>query len=446
MSQNFADNAEAIRALELMETGENIFLTGEAGTGKSTLLKHFRDTTKRKVVVLASTGVAAVNVDGQTLHSFCGFQPNITIGKVRVSRLKKKRELVKNTKTIIIDEISMIRADLLDCVDKYLRLNGPHRELPFGGIQLILVGDPYQLPPVDKNFLDAGALFQEYASPHFFDAKSFASGRFTCIELTKIYRQSDPVFLKILNDIRNNTIAAEDLGLLNERACSEGIDEQDFGIYITTRNARANEVNDHFLGQIDEPVKTYRAKMWGIIKDSHLLSNQVLRLKMGARVMLLNNDPKGRWVNGTVGTVVGFEPAKTEEEFKDGQVPFQQLENMEGVLVELGSREIVTVHPFIKENFEYFYNKNLGMLDTKTLGTFTQYPLRLAWAVTIHKSQGCTFDKIFVDLADGTFAHGQLYVALSRCRTLDGLTLRQSVRMEDIILDERVIEFMKQVR
>lgn len=448
-------NPEMASAYKLMEiTRENIFLTGEAGTGKSTLLRYFKDTTHKNTVVLAPTGVAAINAGGQTIHSFCGFGPDITIGKVKkVSTWGGKKQLLKKLSVIIIDEISMVRADLLDCVDKFLRLNGPTPGLPYGGVQMIFVGDLHQLPPVEKDFTDGG-LFQEYKSPYFFDSHSFITGEFKLAELKTVYRQKDQVFLEILNAVRNNVASSEHLEILNKRSTEDGgkFTFEQFAVYLTPTNARANQVNEFFLKQISAPEKVFRGFAAGRLEGKTPPAEDLLKLKVGAQIMMLNNDTQKRWVNGTMGKVTGFiKPSEDEgyqlEELEEDNFAYEPgaMQNADRDLlieVELETGETVSVGRHTWEMYNFYLDKKSEKIESKSVGNFTQYPLKPAWALTIHKSQGKSFDKVYVDLAGGTFAHGQLYVALSRCRTLEGLHLKRPVRTSDILLDNRVVEFL----
>ena len=449
---DFSQNPESAEALRLMdETHQNIFLTGEAGTGKSTLLQYFRTRTEKNVVVLAPTGVAAVNVGGQTIHSFCGFGPDITLQKVK--KLKpgsSKFELLQKLNTIIIDEISMVRADLLDCLDKFLRLNGPAGNMPFGGLQMIFIGDLYQLPPVDKDFVEGGGLIKKYNSPYFFDALSFKLAKFIFYQLKKVYRQKDQVFLEILNAIRNNAASSEHLTILNQRSQTAGVkfSFEKFAVYLATTNAKAKQVNDFFLSRLPTEEKVFEGRAEGKFEDRALPNDLVLRLKAGAQIMMLNNDSRKRWVNGTMGKVVDIIKDNDNSNYNnntkiDSDNDDESSTSADAIVVELENGEREYVYPHTWEMFQFTLDKQSQKIDSKTVGTFTQYPLKLAWALTIHKAQGKTFDKVCVDLAAGTFAHGQLYVALSRCRTLEGLVLRRAVVPADIILDQRVVDFLQ---
>jgi energy-coupling factor transporter ATP-binding protein EcfA2 len=452
---NFSDNSEAQKALNIIQnTSENLFLTGEAGTGKSTLLQCFRKTTEKNIVVLAPTGVAALNVEGQTIHSFCAFGPDITLQKVKkLNPSSGKYKLLQKLNTVIIDEISMVRADLLDCVDKFFRLNGPLPNLPFGGLQMIFIGDLYQLPPVDKDFGAGGALIKEYASPYFFDSRSFKTAKFNYIELKTIYRQKERLFLEVLNAVRNNLATPGHLKILNGRCSNEegGFAFEKFSIYLTPTNKRASWVNNYFLEQIESKTLIYTGIAHGSFLDRELPTDLNLQIKIGAQIMMLNNDQRKRWVNGTMGKIVRIEKSESEAPSNLSNMSYLSYQSDDvdeepqpnTIVVELETGETVYVEPYTWEMFKFELNKYTQTVDSKTVGTYTQYPFKLAWAVTIHKAQGKTFDKVFIDLASGTFAHGQLYVALSRCRTLAGLTLKRPIYPQDIILDKRIADFLQ---
>lgn len=446
-------NPEALAALEIMETsGKNLFLTGEAGTGKSTLLNYFRKTTQKNVVVLAPTGVAALNVEGQTIHSFCGFYIDITASKVKkLMPGTPKFKLLQKLNTIIIDEISMVRADLLDCVDKFLRLNGPAKGEPFGGIQMVFIGDLYQLPPVEKDFGIGDGLIKEYNSPYFFDSRAFKGAKFENINLKTIYRQKDQAFKDVLNAVRNNAASQEHLMILNQRAnnTNQKFTFEKFAIYLTPHNAQARKVNNFFLDKLSGQLQTYKGIARGTFEDKELPTDLDLQIKVGAQVMMLNNDVRKRWVNGTMGKIIGIKTKVSRVEEGDDTDPFVQDDNQEVIndviIIELETGETVYVDPHTWEMLKFVLDTQNQSIDSQTTGTYTQYPFKLAWAVTIHKAQGKTFDKVYVDLSTGTFAHGQLYVALSRCRTLEGLYLKRPIAQSDIILDSRVVEFMQNV-
>lgn len=430
MKNNLDFNAEFARAFDLLEnTRTHIFITGKAGTGKSTLLEYFRDHTTKNVVVLAPTGVAAVNVKGQTIHSFFRFKPDITPDSVGTIRLRKEtRELYKNLDAIIIDEVSMVRADLLDCVDSFLRRYGPYSRRPFGGVQMIFIGDLYQLPPVVPR-TEEGIFKSVYESPYFFSSNIFQEIDVAFIDLSKIYRQVDSEFVALLNAIRHNRIDQACLQRLNERCLPDFIPPEDkFFVCLTTTNALADRINAHQLDRIDGEDFGFQAQVDGKFENRSLPTKEVLLLKTGAQVMLLNNDPNGQWVNGSIGKVVSVA---------------EDLAETDIVRVELESGYVVDVGPFTWEMFRFYFNEDTRQLESESVGSFMQYPLKLAWAVTIHKSQGKTFSRVVLDIGQGAFAHGQTYVALSRCTSLEGIVLLRPIQKRDIIVDQKIVTFME---
>lgn len=425
---DFQMTPEHEAALKIMhDPAQSCFITGKAGTGKSTLLKYFLENTHRNVAVLAPTGVAALNVGGQTIHSFFRFQADITGEKARkaAQRMIKNgdEDLYRILDAIVIDEISMVRADLLDCVDEFLRAVRKKKNLPFGGVKLIFVGDLYQLPPVvvrqEKEALEA-----LYEGPYFFNAQVMKNLDFDIIELEKIFRQSETDFIEVLNAIRNNRIETHHLDVLNARVMDPHtqLSGEDFAICITTTNKRASEINQARLMQLNSKSRNYQSIVSGNFEKSSFPTDDVLELKVGAQVMFVNNDSEGRWVNGTLGVV-------------------KKVESDE-VMVTLEDQEVVKVTPHTWTLHRYQFDPQKRVLQSDNVGDFTQIPLRLAWAVTIHKSQGKSFDRVFVDLFGRIFATGQLYVALSRCRTLGGLYLSRPLQSHDVLVDYRVVKFL----
>ncbi|MBI2436436.1 MAG: AAA family ATPase [Candidatus Magasanikbacteria bacterium] len=434
-------NSDFQKALDLMNnTNKNLFITGRAGTGKSTLLTYFREHTKKKIVVLAPTGVAAVNIAGQTIHSFFKFKPDITLQKV--SKVTKddatKNSIYKRLDAIVIDEISMVRADLLDCVDKFMRLNGKDKTLPFGGTQMIFIGDLYQLPPVLTS-QDKSAFAKYYASPYFFSAHIFSpqkkllsdTGEFNMefIELEKIYRQKDDVFIGVLNAIRNNSITEVDIARVNARLNpSYESKPENFEIYLTTTNQMASGINEKELAKLRTKLWTFRGQITGKFDQKILPTDELLNVKVGSQIMLLNNDKQGRWINGTIGKIESIE--------KD--------EGVHIVWVELPDGTVEAVTQYTWDMYAFRYNSARGHIESKTVGSFTQFPFKLAWAVTIHKAQGKTFERVILDIGNGTFAPGQLYVALSRCTSLEGLTLKRKISKRNVWMDWNVVKFVTQ--
>ncbi|MFP4472626.1 MAG: ATP-dependent RecD-like DNA helicase [Candidatus Omnitrophota bacterium] len=429
-NETFDFNTEFAEAYSLMENSRrHIFVTGQAGTGKSTLLGYFRDHTTKNVVVLAPTGVAAVNVKGQTIHSFFHFRPDITPDSVRKIYLRKEaRKLFANLETIIIDEISMVRADLLDCIDLFLRMHGPDGRKPFGGVQMIFIGDLFQLPPVVTRREEE--IFRDhYESPYFFSARVMRELDLACIDLSRIYRQADDEFIALLQSVRTNTMQAEDLALLNER-CAPGFapDDEEFYIYLTTTNALADKMNARRLASVPGEPFLFQATREGAFEGRALPTQEHLKLKTGAQVMLLNNDPAGQWVNGSIGRITSVA---------------EDLAETDIIRVELEDGREVEVGPFRWDMYKFYYDEVTKEVESESVGAFIQYPLKLAWAVTVHKSQGKTFQRVVLDVGRGAFAHGQTYVALSRCTHLNGLILRRPLNLRDIIVDPRIGKFMR---
>jgi len=421
--QKLSFSDEAKKALHLMQkTQKNIFLTGKAGTGKSTLLEHFRNKTKKKCAIIAPTGVAAINVQGETIHAFFGLKPGFEIDEAPLAARKcSNKRLFQRLETIVIDEISMVRADLLDAIDIYLRLVR-EEDIPFGGVQMVFIGDLYQLPPVVGRD-DKEVFFSRYETPFFFGSKVFQDPNFDMeyIELEKIYRQNDEEFIDILNAIRNKTPNPEHLRILNQRVDKQFDPKKEKYIYLMTTNADANKVNLSELDKLPETPLSFFAETSGEVERNHFVTDQELILKEGAQVMFVNNDSIRRWVNGTIGTIVEI------NEFDE-----ELTVDIEG--------EEVTVGRHTWDISKYIYKKS--KLEREQIGTITQFPIKLAWAITIHKSQGKTFDRVIVDLGRGSFAHGQTYVALSRCRTLEGTVLKRPIRPQDIRLDYKVQQFI----
>jgi ATP-dependent DNA helicase PIF1 len=426
MSKKITITKEFKEAYKTMnETDDLIFLTGRAGTGKSTLLSYFRKQTKKKHVVLAPTGVAALNVKGQTIHSFFGFHPAITPDLVRRA-FPHAIPLFKSLDTIIIDEISMVRADLLDCIDKALRLNRGRPREPFGGVQMIFIGDLYQLPPVVTKE-DSYRFESEYSSPYFFSAYVMQDFQPNIIELQTVHRQKEISFVKLLDALRTDRVSPQDLQTWNTRhdPYFDPRDEPGF-IHLTTTNKMAKARNDYELKQLPGRTVTLKARSVGKLPDRKMPSESTLSVKQGARIMFTTNDPDRRWVNGTLGTITRIQKKGLSKH------PILEIELEDGTQVDVGQ------HTW--EMFEYAHDGE--SIEESVIGSYTQYPITLAWAVTIHKGQGKTFDRVLVDIGWGAFAHGQLYVALSRCTTFEGLVLLKPFKTKDVILDHAVVEFM----
>ncbi len=413
--------------LDLLEKSSiNAFITGKAGTGKSTLLKLFRKTTKKNVVVLAPTGIAALNVRGQTIHSFFGFAPKI-LNPDEIHR-KKYTRIYENLDMIIIDEISMVRADILDSIDIFLRKNRMINE-PFGGVQMIFFGDLFQLPPVVAGDFERQYFNERYDSQYFFSADIITNGwEWEMIELNHVYRQDERRFINLLDAIRMRAMDYDDLEEINQRH-TETDEANDFFITLCSRNQTANLINTQQLEKNTNPIKTFNAFVTGSFQSKLYPTEYQLKLKLGAQVMFIKNDPDKKFVNGTIGKII---------ELGEELVKVIYLNDK-------GEEIQVTVKQLEWEIIRYEYDQD-SKIKTKVLGVFKQFPLKLAWAITIHKSQGKTFDRIIVDLGKGAFEHGQTYVALSRCRSLQGIILKNPIRPQDILVDQRITEFYETKR
>ena len=431
------DNKEFQDALRLITyTRQSVFLTGKAGTGKSTFLKYICAHTKKKHVVLAPTGIAAINAGGVTLHSFFKLpfrpilpdDPDLSLSHGRIFDFfkypKEKREIITETELIIIDEISMVRADIIDCVDRILRVYTGNMRLPFGGKQLLFVGDVFQLEPVvsadQKEIL---SLF--YSNPFFFSAHVFKEINLVPIELRKVYRQTDPLFVRVLDRIRGGSVQSQDLETLNSR-CFPSFEPKDEEMYITlaTRRDQVDYINEKKLAELPGEEFVSVGKIEGDFPVSSLPTQQNLSIKEQAQVLFIDNDHDRRWVNGTIGVVSGID--------EKGNV-FVLLENGTEYLVE----------PTLWRNYRYKYNEKEKKIEEEVVGTFEQLPLRLAWAITVHKSQGLTFNRVVVDLTGGVFAGGQTYVALSRCVSLEGLVLRSRISPRDVFIRKEIAAFSR---
>ncbi len=429
------NNLELQNALQIIQfTHRSLFLTGKAGTGKSTFLRYIAATTKKKHVILAPTGIAAINAGGATLHSFFKlpfhpFLPNdsrYTVRNLRKS-LKynsEKIKLIRELELIIIDEISMVRSDIIDFIDKILRVYSQNMREPFGGKQLLLVGDVFQLEPVLKE--EERVLLQPfYPSKFFFDAHVFKEMRVLSIELNHVYRQSDPTFINILDKIRVSQASSDDLDLINKRVGKDiEQDSDNLSITLSTRRDTVDFINDKHLKELPGYSTTLFGMIDGEFPENSLPTPIELEIKTGAQVLFIKNDREKRWVNGTLGTIIGI---------GDNQDGMLYIRTEQGVDVD--------VEQEIWENIKYSFNKKEQKIEEDVVGTFRQFPIRLAWAITIHKSQGLTFNQVKIDFTGGVFAAGQAYVALSRCTTLDGISLEEPIKRDDIFVRPEIVRF-----
>ncbi len=426
-----------------------VFLTGKAGTGKTTFLRFIKENTTKNTVIVAPTGVAAINAGGTTMHSFFNlpFSPfipenskafgqqdfndkNSLAGKLRINN--EKRELIQQLELLVIDEISMVRCDVLDAIDTVLRqIRGKH-EQPYGGVQVVYIGDMYQLPPVVKEE-EWSLLKNFYFHPFFFNSRVIAAQPPVYIELQKVYRQKDPSFIELLNQVRNNELDEEGYHLLHKRFIPDfkAGKEKDF-ITLTTHNAKADSINAIELASLTTPSTIFKASIDGVFQESAFPAEELLTLKEGAKVMFLKNDSEKirRFFNGKIGTVQQIEEDKIWVSCSGGSSTSQEINNS----------SLIEVKRETWRNIRYSLNKKTNQVEEEILGSFTQFPLRLAWAITIHKSQGLTFERAIID-AGQAFAPGQVYVALSRCTSLQELVLKSKISYQSLRSDERVVQF-----
>ena len=425
--QNLGQNPELDLAWQLVEnTGVNVFLTGKAGTGKTTFLRQLTTRLPKRMVVVAPTGVAAINAGGMTIHSFfqlplSPFVPGGTIRESRYQFSKQKKSILRTLDLLVIDEISMVRADLLDAIDDVLR-RYRNSQAPFGGVQLLMIGDLQQLAPVAKE--DEWRLLRDYYNtPYFFGSRALQQTRHVTIELQKVYRQTDQTFVDLLNKVRNNCLSTTDIALLNERVGQEK-HMGDGVIRLTTHNRIADAYNERQLALLNAPLYTYKAQITGTFPETSYPADSLLTLKRGAQVMFLKNDSSAAhlFYNGLIGQVV-------------------EIDDKHIVVRSLDDGHTIEVSPMEWTNSRYVIDKTTREITEEVEGTFSQYPLQLAWAITIHKSQGLTFERAILDV-NAAFAAGQTYVALSRCRSLQGLALTEPLALSSVITDRTVAQYM----
>jgi ATP-dependent DNA helicase PIF1 len=409
----------------LDKEGASMFITGRAGTGKSTLLQVFRQTSKKNIVVLAPTGVAALNVGGQTIHSFFGFPGQMITPEIADRKVYQKHliRLYKSMEVLVVDEISMVRADLLDGMDVFLRRNRNSAE-PFGGVQVVFFGDLFQLPPVvRRDSIEMQRFTGYYESPYFFSAMVMKTCDLELYELEQVFRQESRYFLRLLEAIRLGEIDEDDLADLNLRHKPNFSSESGY-ITLAARNATVEAINKKAIEALPGPEVFYTAQVKGTFDPTQYPVEDILSLREGAQVMFVKNDPEKMFVNGTIGTIIELGRETVNVEVDDDKTGTK--------VIEVGRMDWNHIRYNADENEK---------ITAETVGTYAQVPLKLAWAVTIHKSQGKTFDKVIIDLTGGAFEHGQLYVALSRCRTIEGVVLRKPVQYRDVITDERIVDF-----
>ena len=425
------------KALQIIQfTRRSLFLTGKAGTGKSTFMRHIAATIKKKHIILAPTGIAAINAGGSTLHSFfkLPFHPLLPNDKRYSNRnirdtLKyngEKTKLLREVELIIIDEISMVRADIIDFIDKVLRIYNRNMREPFGGKQLLLVGDIYQLEPVIKEE-ERQLLRPFYPSNFFFDAQVFREMQLIAVELKKVYRQRDAQFITLLDHIRTSNVSDSDLRLLNAQVNAEiGAEAGRLSITLSGRRDTVDYINEKQLNTLPDQPTIFYGHIEGEFPDSSLPTPMELEVKTGAQVLFIKNDKERRWVNGTLGTIIGF----GDEE--DGIIYVRTEDGRD-----------FDVQREIWSNVRYTFNEKEQKIEEEEIGSYQQFPLRLAWAITVHKSQGLTFNNVKIDFTGGVFAGGQTYVALSRCTSLQGISLQEPIRRENIFVRTEVTNFAR---
>lgn len=429
----YSNNQKAQDAIRLIEhTSSSVFLTGKAGTGKSTLLTYLTKSLSKKHIILAPTELAALQVGGENIHSFFGFEWRAYLPNDKgIPPLPPTTiQLLEEIELIIIDEISMVRCDLMNAIDLSLRAN-LRSNLPFGGKQLLMIGDLYQLPPIidERDKETVNLLRTHYTSRYFFSAKAFEGDyQYQIVELSKVYRQRDKKFISLLNAIRVNQLDQQHLNLLNERYDVKGGLSSNFKITLASTNAVIKQLNEENLAAIEAPLVTFHAEELGNFANvgSAYPTDKELRIKVGAQIMFVKDDENEQWVNGTIGRITEIFEDKLLVEIKAGK-----------------ATKIVSVSHHTWHKYVYQWNHETETVERKPIGSFTQLPVKLAWGITIHKSQGQTFDHVIINLGRKAFATGQTYVALSRCTSFKGITLKRPVSPEDIFVDKRITRFLE---
>ena len=431
------NNPELQLAWQFIEnTGTHLFLTGKAGTGKTTFLRRLKEHTPKRMVILAPTGIAAINAGGVTIHSFfqlsfAPFVPETTFNssQTHYRYSKEKRNIIRSMDLLVIDEISMVRADLLDAINDILCVHRHCNNKMFGGVQVVMFGDLYQLSPI-INKEEEEILKDLYQSYYFFDSWALKLSGFKMIELDKIYRQKDPVFINILNEVRSGVISKDNYDILKKK-CQPRFKSEENMITVCSHNSKADKINSKELEKLKTKEYVFNCNVEGEFGKNSIPCDMILRLKEGAQVMFLVNDPEGRYCNGTIGTIEYLKPNPDTKEFD--------------IVVKLEDGHSIEVKPHTWDNNKFTHDADSGKIKRESIGKCTQIPLRLAWGITIHKSQGLTFDKVIVD-AGRSFADGQIYVALSRCRSLENMHLISMFSQDQIRCDRKIVKFMRTKR